>query len=511
MAERPPLVGSRLALMTLSLSLAIFMNVLDISIANVAIPTIAGDLGVSPDNGTWVITSFAVSQAIMLPLTGWLAKRFGEVRLFLFSTTLFTIASVLCGLSTNLGMLVFFRVIQGAVSGPMIPLSQSILLANYPPEKKGLATGIWVMTAVVGPIFGPIMGGIITDNYTWPWIFYINVPVGIFSVIITMITLTGRETPITKLPIDYIGLALLSIGIGCLQILLDKGHDLDWFHSEFIFTLAVISTVTLSFLIIWLLTQKHPIIDLYLFTDRNFTIGTISLTLGFMVYFSTVVILPLWLQTQMGYTPTWAGLAVAPVGVLPFFLTPIVGNYMGRFDLRIVISFGFIVFAVTSIWQSTFYTEIGFIQLVKPRFVQGLGLAFFFTPLIALVLSDQPPDRLASALGLANFFRILGSSFGTSLSITIWNHRQALHQSHLVEQITAYNPLAQQSLDRLHSLGVSGLKAFGVLYATIINQAFMLATNDIFRLAAWIFIFLLAMIWLAEPTYVRSSERIAAE
>lgn len=511
MAERPPLVGSRLALMTLSLSLAIFMNVLDISIANVAIPTIAGDLGVSPDNGTWVITSFAVSQAIMLPLTGWLAKRFGEVRLFLFSTTLFTIASVLCGLSTNLGMLVFFRVIQGAVSGPMIPLSQSILLANYPPEKKGLATGIWVMTAVVGPIFGPIMGGIITDNYTWPWIFYINVPVGIFSVIFTMLTLTGRETPITKLPIDYIGLALLSIGIGCLQILLDKGHDLDWFHSEFIFTLAVISTVTLSFLIIWLLTQKHPIIDLYLFTDRNFTIGTISLTLGFMVYFSTVVILPLWLQTQMGYTPTWAGLAVAPVGVLPFFLTPIVGNYMGRFDLRIVISFGFIVFAATSIWQSTFYTEIGFIQLVKPRFVQGLGLAFFFTPLIALVLSDQPPERLASALGLANFFRILGSSFGTSLSITIWNHRQALHQSHLVEQITAYNPLAQQSLDRLHSLGVSGLKAFGVLYATIINQAFMLATNDIFRLAAWIFIFLLAMIWLAEPTYVRSSERIAAE
>ncbi|KTD05732.1 DHA2 family efflux MFS transporter permease subunit [Fluoribacter gormanii] len=511
MAEHLPLVGSRLTLMTISLSLAIFMNVLDISIANVAIPTIAGDLGVSPDNGTWVITSFAVSQAIMLPLTGWLAKRFGEVRLFIFSTTLFTIASVLCGLSMSLEMLVFFRVIQGAVSGPMIPLSQSILLANYPPEKRGLATGIWTMTAIVGPIFGPILGGVITDNYTWPWIFYINVPVGIFSVLFTLITLSGRETPITKLPIDLIGLLLLSIGVGCLQILLDKGHDLDWFHSPFIVTLAIVSTVTLSFLIIWLLTQKHPIIDLYLFTNRNFSIGTMSLTLGFMVYFSTVVIFPLWLQTQMGYTPTWAGFAVAPVGILPFFLTPIVGNYMGKFDLRIIISLGFIVFAGTCIWQSTFYTEMSFIQLIRPRFIQGIGLAFFFTPLIVLILAELPPDRLASASGLVNFCRILGSSFGTSISVTLWNHREALHQSHLVEQITAYNPLLQQSLNQLHSLGITGLKGFGVLYATIINQAFMLATNDIFRLAAWIFIFLLAMIWLAQPTFVRSSVKFAAE
>ncbi|KTD63045.1 multidrug efflux system protein [Legionella santicrucis] len=511
MTDLPPLTGSRLILMTVSLSLAIFMNVLDISIANVAIPTIAGDLGVSPDNGTWVITSFAVSQAIMLPLTGWLAKRFGEVRLFVFSTALFTVASVLCGLSMNLGMLVFFRVIQGAVSGPMIPLSQSILLANYPPEKRGLATGIWAMTAVVGPIFGPIMGGIITDNYTWPWIFYINVPVGIFSVIFTMITLSGRETPISKLPIDYIGLLLLTIGIGCLQVLLDKGYDSDWFHSNFIITLAIISTVTLSFLIIWLLTQNNPIIDLRLFTQRNFAIGTISLTLGFLVYFATVVIFPLWLQTQMGYTPTWAGLAVAPVGVLPFFLTPIVGNYMGKFDLRIIISIGFIVFTLTSMWQSTFYTGMGFIQLIEPRFLQGIGLAFFFTPLIALILAELPPERLASALGLANFCRILGSSFGTSISLTLWNNREALHQSQLVEQITAYNPLVQKTTEQLHTLGISGIKSFGVLYTTVINQAYMLATNDIFRLAAWIFIFLLIIIWFAKPTFASASKGFAAE
>ncbi|STY30808.1 multidrug efflux system protein [Legionella wadsworthii] len=511
MSDLPPLTGFRLVLMTFSLSLAIFMNVLDISIANVAIPTIAGDLGVSPDNGTWVITSFAVSQAIMLPLTGWLAKRFGEVRLFLFSTSLFTIVSVLCGLSTNLGMLVFFRVLQGAVSGPMIPLSQSILLANYPPEKRGLATGVWAMVAVVGPIFGPIMGGVITDNYSWPWIFYINVPVGIFAVIFSMVTLSGRETPVIKLPIDFVGLALLTIGVGCLQVLLDKGHDLDWFHSEFILILAIISTVTLSFLILWLLTQTHPIVDLYLFTQRNFTIGTISLTFGFMVYFATVVIFPLWLQTQMGYTPTWAGLAVAPVGVLPFFLTPLVGNYMGRFDLRIIISIGFIVFVVTCLWQANFYTEISFYELIKPRFIQGIGLAFFFTPLIALILAELPPEQLASALGLANFCRILGGSFGTSISVTLWNNREALHQSQLVEQITPYNPLVQQTVNQLHSLGISGLKSFAMIYANIINQAYMLATIDIFKLSAWIFLALLALIWLADPTYVRTTEGIATE
>jgi len=499
MAHLPPLTGSRLALMTFSLSLAIFMNVLDVAIANVAIPAIAGDLGVSSDNGTWVITSFAVSQAIMLPLTGWLARRIGEVRLFLISTTLFTLASVLCGLSENLNMLIFFRVVQGAVSGPMIPLSQSILLANYPVEKRGLATGIWATTAVVGPIFGPIMGGVITDNYSWPWIFYINVPVGIFAVTFTMITLIGRDTKITKNPIDYIGLVLLTIGISCLQILLDKGQDLDWFHSHFIVTLSIISIISLSFLVVWLLTQCSPLIDLYLFTDKNFTIGVISLTFGYMVYFSNVVIFPLWLQTQMGYTATWAGLAAAPVGILPFILTPFIGNYMGKFDLRIIISMGFFVFVLTSFWQSTFATNVSFLQLIEPRFVQGLGIAFFFTPLISMVLVNISHAQMASALGLANFCRILGGSFGTSISITIWNHRESLHQSHLVEHINAYNPITEQAMLQLQSLGIYGLKSFGVLYGTVINQAYMLATNDIFRLSTWVFMFLCIIIWCAKP------------
>jgi DHA2 family multidrug resistance protein len=497
-----PLKGSRLILMTVSLSLAIFMNVLDISIANVAIPSIAGDLGVSPNNGTWVITSFAVSQAIMLPLTGWLARRFGEVRLFLFSTASFTIVSVLCGLSLSLPMLIFFRALQGAVSGPMIPLSQSILLANYPEEKRGLATGIWAMTAVVGPIFGPIMGGYITDNYTWPWIFYINLPVGIFSVTFSMITLTGRETRTSKPPIDYVGLILLALGIGCLQILLDKGQDLDWFQSNSIITLGIISLISLSFLLIWLFTQGDPIIDLHLFKNRNFAVGVICITLGFLVYFSNVVIFPLWLQTQMDYTPTWAGLAVAPIGLLPFFLTPFVGYYMNKFDLRLVVSIGFLIFIVTSYWQSMMYTEVGFFQLVQPRFFQGLALAFFFTPIISLILSDISSEKMASALGLANFFRILGASFGTSISITLWNHREAFHQTRLTEAVNAFNPLSLEALNQLQSLGIEEAKNFGLIYKTVINQSFMLATNDIFRLSAWIFAILLSFVWFARKPAV---------
>lgn len=501
-APLPPLKGSRLAILTVSLSLAIFMNVLDVSIANVAIPTIAGDLAVDPDNGTWVITSFAVSQAIMLPLTGWLARRFGEVRLFVLSTLLFTVTSLLCGLSINLPMLIFFRVLQGAVSGPMIPLSQSILLANYPDEKKGFATGIWAMTAVVGPIFGPIMGGWITDNYTWPWIFYINVPVGIICVIFTAITLTGRETTIVKSRIDAVGIFLLVVGVGCLQVLLDKGNDLDWFNSSFILSLGIISTIALSFLVIWELTDENPIIDLTLFAGRNFTIGTLALSLGFLVYFSNVVIFPLWLQTQMGYTPTWAGLAAAPVGILPFFLTPFVGNYMNKTDLRLIISFGFIFFAITSFWQSNFYGDVSFTKLIQPRFLQGLGITFFFTPLISVVISGLPAHRMASALGLANFCRILGGSFGTSLSVTLWDRRESFHHSRLVEHINPFNPISTASVDQLQSLGLNQEQSYGMLERLITNQAYMMSTDDIFWLSGSIFIGLLFLIWFAKPPFL---------
>lgn len=511
MADLVPLTGGKLALMTFSLSLAIFMNVLDISIANVAIPTLAGNLAVSPDDGTWVITSFAVSQAIMLPITGWLARRFGEVRLFLISTALFTIVSVLCGLSTSLPMLIIFRVLQGAVSGPMIPLSQSILLANYPEHRRTFATSIWATTAVVAPIVGPVLGGWITDNYSWPWIFYINVPVGLFSVLITGMLLKGRDTPIIKMPIDKVGLALLIIGVGCLQILLDKGNDLDWFNSSFIVTLTTISVISLSFLLVWELTDNNPVIDFRLFTNRNFLVGVIVISFGYMVYFSNVVIFPLWLQTQMGYTPTWAGLAAAPVGILPFFLSPVIGLFLPKLNMRIVISTGFIIFMVTSFWQSNFYTDVGYIQLIAPRFIQGLGLALFFTPVVTVMISSLPPMQIATALGIGNFFRIIGGSFGTSISVTLWDRREAFHHSRLVENINPYNPNLTESLHRLRSLGIEGHNSAEQIDRVITNQAFMLATNDIFWLSGCVFIALILIIWFAKPPFFGKMKVVTAE
>jgi DHA2 family multidrug resistance protein len=497
-----PITGWTLVLLTLSLSLGIFMNVLDISIANVAIPTIAGDLGISPNQGTWVITSFSVTTAIFLPLTGWLSRRFGEVKLFLFSTAGFTLFSVLCGLSSNLTMLVIFRVLQGAVAGPMIPLSQSLLLSNYPDDKKGFATSLWAMTAVVAPICGPVIGGWITDNYTWPWIFYINIPVGIFSVIVTGIILSGRDTPISKPRIDLIGIILLTIGIGSLQVLLDQGHDLDWFNSNIIVALTVTSVVALTFLVAWELTDDQPIVDLTLFKRRNFAIGTIALSLGFLIYFGNVVIFPLWLQTQMNYTPTWAGLAAAPVGIFPVLITPLIGKLVNKVDLRILTSMGFIAFALSSLWSANYTTDVSYMKLIQPRLLQGIGIAFFFTPLISIIISGIPGHRIASALGLANFFRILGGSFGTSISVTMWNDRATLHNSQLVEQVTHYNPVSIDELHTLSDIGFTNNANYEVVSRIIENQAYMLSTNDLFWLGGYIFLGLLTIIWFTKPPFM---------
>lgn len=498
----PPITGPQLVLLTLAVSLGIFMNVLDTSIANVAVPTIAGNMGVSADEGTWVITSFAVSTAIILPLSGWLSKRFGEVRLFLISTLLFTIASVMCGLSTNLSMLVFFRVVQGAVAGPMIPLSQSLLLANYPDEKKGLATALWAMVAVAAPVLGPIMGGYITDNYTWPWIFYINVPVGIFSVYFTWRILKDRETEVTKSPVDYVGLILLIIGIGCLQVLLDKGNDLDWFDSPFIITLAVISTISLCYLIVWELTEKHPIIDLSLFKIRNFAVGTTAISLGYMAFFGSVVVLPLWLQTQMNYTPTWAGLVTAPLGIIPIIISPILGRLMPYVDLRWVVSFGFVVFAACSFWISGFSTNIAAENIALVRFLQGVGVPCFFVPIISILLSGLPNNRIASAAGLSNFLRILGGSFGTSIFVTWWANREKFHQSIIVQGLTDYNTHMKSALQQLHSLGFTAKSSYAFVTQSVVNQAYMLATNDIFFASGFIFLGLLLLIWFAKPPFL---------
>ena len=501
-----PLQGGALAMLTLVLSLATFMLVLDSTIANVAIPTIAGDLGASSSQGTWVITSFGVANAISIPITGWLAKRFGEVRLFLIATLLFVLASWLCGIANSLEMLIVFRVLQGAVAGPIIPLSQSLLLNNYPPEKRGMALAFWSMTIVVAPICGPILGGWISDNIHWGWIFFINVPIGLAVVLISWKILEGRESRISHQPVNTIGLILLALGVGALQLMLDQGRELDWFNSTEIVVLTIIAAVGLIALIIWELTDDNPVVDVSLFKSRNFTVGCVSTSLAFLVYSGTVVLIPLLLQQVYNYTATWAGLAAAPVGLLPILLAPIIGKFGNKIDMRILITVSFMVYALTFYWRAvTFEPEMTFMDVALPQFVQGLAVACFFMPLTTITLSGLPPEKMASASSLFNFLRTLAGSIGTSLTTFIWYNREAVHHTQLTEVINPYNPISQQFFQTMGSFGLSEEQTALYIARQITAQGFIIGANEIFLVSAITFISLVVLIWFAKPPF--SSKR----
>jgi MFS transporter, DHA2 family, multidrug resistance protein len=500
-APPKPLQGAPLAMLTLAVALATFMEILDLSIANVAVPTIAGNLGVSSSQGTWVVSSYSVASAIMLPLTGWISKRFGEVRVFSLSVTLFVLMSMMCGLSTSLPMLVFFRLMQGMVSGPMVPLSQSLMLNNYPPERRGVALALWSMTIIIAPIAGPILGGWITDNFSWPWIFFINVPIGLMAGMITWSTLKKRETPTLKLPIDVIGLVLLVAGVGSLQLMLDNGNDLDWFGSPVIVSLAVIAVVALCYFVVWELTEKHPVVDLKLFSRRNFRYGVIALSVGFFGFFATTIIFPLWLQTTMGYTATWAGLATAPSGVLAIILMPLIGRNITRLPLRVLASISFIVFGIAAFWFGSFNLDASFGQLVWPRVFQGVAIATFFIPINQIILSGLPPDRLAVASGLSNFFRTIAASFATAISVFVWDHRAIYHHAVLNEYVSTSNPLAVDYLDKAKALGLPVDSTNALVDHVVSQQGVMLATNDVFFGIGVISLLLIGSIWMTRPPF----------
>lgn len=500
-ASSSPLPAHLLPIFTVAVALSTFMEVLDTSIANVAVPTIAGNLAVSPNMGTWVISSYGLAAAIVVPLTGWIARRFGEVKTFAVSVLLFTIASALCGLATSLPMLVGFRFLQGLVSGPMVPLSQTLLLQNYPPAKRGMAMALWSMTVVVAPIFGPLLGGWITDNSTWPWIFYINAPIGLFAAFTAWTLLRHRETPTARSPIDVTGLVAMVIGVGSLQLMLDNGNDLDWFGSGVICVLAVLAVVGLVFLVIWELTDDHPIVDLSLFRTRNFRYGTIAMALGYMAFFAMTVLIPLWLQTVMGYTPTWAGIATAPVGLLALIVSPIVGRNIQRFDLRAGASLAFIIFGATAWWFSTFNLDTSLGHIVVPRLVQGVAVAFFFIPINQILLSGVTPSRMAAASGLSNFFRTLAGSMGTAIVTTLWDHRTQINEVRLAENVTANGVASQATLDGLAQAGIAGNAGYGQVQAMIHSQAAMLATNEVFWGIALLFALLIGFVWLTRPPF----------
>jgi len=499
-AAKPPapLKGSALVLGTLSLSLATFMNVLDSSIANVSLPSISGDLGVSISQGTWVITSFGVANAISVPLTGWLTQRFGAVRLFTLSVILFVIASTLCGLAPSIELLIAFRVLQGFVAGPMIPLSQTLLLSTYPPQKAGTALALWGVTTLVAPVAGPLLGGYITDNWTWPWIFYINIPVGIFAAFVTWSIYHKRETPILKRPIDGVGLAMLVLWVGCLQVMLDKGKELDWFHSPTIVTLAVIVVIAFAVFVAWELTDEHPVVDIRLFAGRNFAFGAATLSIAYGLFFGNVVLLPLWLQQYMGYTATSAGMALAPVGILAIVLTPMVGRNVAKWDPRWMATGAFILFSLVLWMRSNFTSETDFGTILLPTLIQGGAMAFFFIPLTTLTLAGLPPARIPAAAGLSNFVRITMGAMGTSIATTLWDNRATLHHTRLVEQMGLNGTALDGATTALNNAGVTGTGAYASINRLIDVQAFTTAADDIFIASAVTFLFLIFTIWFTK-------------
>ncbi len=501
--EHPPLQGAARVWGTIALSSATFMNVLDSSIANVSLPAIAGNLGVSPNQGTWVITSFAVANAISVPLTGWLAQRFGQVRLFVASVLLFVLASWLCGLAPSMGLLIAARALQGFVAGPMIPLSQGLLMASYPRAQVGMAVALWSMTTLVAPVMGPLLGGWITDNYTWPWIFYINIPFGLAAGFASWMLYRHRESATRRLPIDRIGLALLVIWVGSLQMMLDLGKEYDWFESPLILGLGVIALAGFAYFLVWELGEAHPVVDLRLFARRNFWAGTLVTSIGYGLFFGNVVLLPLWLQQYMGYTATDAGLVTAPVGLLALVLSPIVGRTVSQVDPRRYATFAFLVFALVLWMRSQFNTQADQFTILIPTLVQGIAMAFFFIPMMTLTMADLPPSQMPAAAGLNNFVRITCGAVGTSVFTTLWESRAAMHHAHLVESVNAGNPVAQTTLQGLAAAGLNPTQALALINRLVDQQAFMLAVDDMFRVSSYLFLALIAAVWITRAPVAR--------
>jgi DHA2 family multidrug resistance protein len=475
------------------LALANFMAILDMTIVNVAVPHIAGSLAVSPNEGTWVITSYAVAEAITVPLTGWLAGRFGAVRVFFVAASGFAFFSMLCGFSDSLSMLIVFRILQGLSGGPLMPMSQTLIMRITPPKHMQMGLGLWTMTTVLAPIAGPLLGGYIADSAGWPWAFFINVPIGIFVVVMVSALLAGRETPLEEKPVDYVGLALLIIWVGALQMMLDNGQDKDWFASPMIIGLCVTSIIGFFAFLIWELTDEHPIVDLKVFRHRGFAVASLSLALTFGSFFAAVVLIPLWLQTNMGYTAAMAGYVTAYNGALSLLIAPLVAFLATRVDPRGLISFGLLVLASTVLVRVTFAQNMDTAQLILPQLIQGIGMPFFMIPLIGLIMEFVTPEETASAAGLINFLRSISGAFGTALVTTAWSN--ASISAHVNLSGILVQPEAV--LARMRAFGLSARQALEMLNNMVTSQGVMIGTNNVFFTVGLVIVVAAASIWLA--------------
>ncbi|HEY4114583.1 MAG TPA: DHA2 family efflux MFS transporter permease subunit [Rhizomicrobium sp.] len=475
------------------LALANFMAVLDLTIVNVAVPHIAGSLAVSPNEGTWVITSYAVAEAITVPLSGWLAQRFGAVRVFVIAASGFGLFSLLCGFAPSISMLVIFRVLQGFSGGPLMPMSQTLLLRVTPPRLAQMGLGLQTMTTIIAPIAGPLLGGTLTDSVGWPWAFFINVPIAIFVSLMVWQLLRKRETDRAQKPVDYVGLGLLVLWIGALQIMLDNGQDKDWFASPYIVTLAIVAAIGFAAFLIWELTDEHPIVDLSVFRNRTFSVMAVAMAFTFGAFFATIVLVPLWLQTNMGYTATWAGDVMAFMGVLGVIMAPVAAMLISRMDARLLMSIGLSILAAVTFWRTTFAPNMTFWQLAVPQLVTGLGMPLFFVPLLGLSIAAVPPAKTASAAGLVNFIRTMSGAFGTALVTTAWDQSTTGARVDLVGKLNQ----SQATLHTFQSHGMTAAQALQNFSDLVQSQAVMLATNRVSFVLAIILAAVALGVWLS--------------
>ena len=494
-------------LITLSVMLPTLIEILDTSVANVSLPHIQGSLSAGQDEVTWVLTSYLVSNAIVIPMSGWLARAFGRKRFLMGSIALFTVSSVFCGLATSLPEIVVFRVVQGMGGGGLQPMSQAILLETFPPEERGLAMGIFGMGVVLGPILGPLVGGYLTDNYSWRWIFYVNLPLGIVaSILISLFVFDPhyQERRMQGEKIDYIGFSLLALGLGSLQVVLDKGQRDDWFSSNFILSLSVIAIVCLVALVVRELRQERPILDLRVFKDRSFATGSTVMFLTFFSFLGSLVLLPLYLQTVMGYTAFLAGLVLGPGGAITLLMLPLAGRLSERFDGRLLLAFGLVVTAYSIYYMAGFNGEIDFRTAVISRILQGIGMPFVFVAVAYLTMAYVPVEKMNNASGMFNLLRNLGGSFGIAFISTILERRSQFHQYRLADHLTPFNPNLSFPLEqmksylslKMHGLTVHGHAAAAAIYHELQRQATILAFSDAFFVQAVILLALTGIVWI---------------
>jgi DHA2 family multidrug resistance protein len=492
------MTGVSLAAAVFILSLATFVVILDTTIINVAIPHIAGAFAASVNEGIWTITSYAVAEAFTIPLSGWLVARFGVVRTFLVAIIGFAVFSVLCGIASSLTMLVVFRIFQGLFGGPLMPVSQTLIMRVTPPHRVELAMGLWMMTTILAPIAGPILGGALADGIGWRWAFYINIPVAIVCALGAWWLFRTRETPVSKQPIDYVGMVLLALWVGALQIMLDNGQNQDWFASPWILGLMVVAVLGFVTFVIWELTDDHPIVDLRVFRHRGFAVSAAAMSLAFGAFFAALILLPLWLQTNLGYTSTLSGYVLAFQAVFGVIMAPVAAILMTRVDPRILMSLGLAILSFAIGYRAGYALNISFEAMILPQLAMGFGIPLFFVPLMTLSMTAVKPDETAAASGLINFLRTIAGAIATAAVISAWSSYATSSRSNLVGTLHR----SQDFLDKLAGKGLPANRALGALDGLVQDQSIMLATNHMFLVLGALVGLTAVGIWLMPKSHV---------